>query len=116
MATDDGENLKINEDQLTDADKLYDDAASKLDSTKMNEMLQKLQELRQRMSDGTLDPNDALKMLRNKRNTYVPTRNEIILFWVLIAIVVLVFGKHRVFNQMIFYQRFGDVNFEMICR
>lgn len=102
---DEPETLSPSEDQLSENDKLFDGPDSQFDSDKMSEMMQKLQELRKKISEGSLDPNDALKMLRGKRNTYVPTSNEIILFWALVAIVVLVFGKQRMFNQLIFYQR-----------
>lgn len=65
----------------------------KMDAAEMAKFMQKLQELRKKLSDGNISPEAALKALSNKRSTYDPTSWEYGLFFVVVTFLVLVFGK-----------------------
>lgn len=95
MATEENK-LEIPVDQTVDpAENLSDGSDFKMDPKRLAELTEKLQELRRLMSDGAPNQDDALKMLKNKRNSYVPTSYEYLLFWGVLAVVILVFGKQR---------------------
>lgn len=93
-----GENVKFSDEQMEKMSNLLISPDGQFDPSKMQDMLAKIKELREKLNDGSIDPDDALRTLRGEKRKpfYVPTSYEYILFLVVIALVVLVFGKKNV--------------------
>lgn len=68
---------------------------SKMDPEDMANLMAKLQELRKKLADGNINPEDALKMLHNgkRRDLHTPTSYEYLLFIAVVVFLLLVFGK-----------------------
>lgn len=96
-----GEDVKVSDEQIEKMSKVLRGADGKFDPSKMQEMMAKIKELRDKLSDGTIDPEEALRQMRgDKRKAgYEPTSYEYILFLVVIALVVLVFGKKKKYQM-----------------
>lgn len=65
-----------------------------MDPAEMARMMEKIMELRKKLSDGRVSPDEALKFLHENERPG-PTSWEYGLFLIVITFIVLVFGKHR---------------------
>lgn len=90
------DDVKVSEEQVSRMKDYLTDGDKNINADKMNDMLKRLTELKKKLEDGSLDPAEALKLLKGGqrgRDQHVPTSYEYILFLVVVTIIILVFGK-----------------------